>query len=244
MTTKFWKPIGSSNLIRNPRWEFFAPVNSTGRGAPPPPSTGRLQLLCQCFIQAMKGSTHQLSNWLVRPAHADTLAPRPPGWMVWRWPWQQRNDGGGCATMRERSGRMESTGTYLTEWVLHSNLCLALCTFGLPSCALVVVTWRGVGCRNMMRLIWTVKRALLMKIKESMSSIWANESLFIIVCECYLTWHDYPILVEGESHGILYYNIRLRNFNMLNFNLCVNDHCVRNDSNSQFFSASGALLRS
>ena len=25
-----------------------------------------------------------------------------------------------------------------------------------------------------------------------------------IVCVCYLTWHDYPSLVEGESHGILY----------------------------------------
>ena len=78
MTTKFWKPIGSSKLIRHPKWNFFAPVNSTGRGILPPPSTGRLQLLCQCFFQAMRGSTQKLSNWLVRPAHADTLAPRPP----------------------------------------------------------------------------------------------------------------------------------------------------------------------
>ena len=28
---------------------------------------------------------------------------------------QQRNDGGGCATMRERSERVESPGTYVTE---------------------------------------------------------------------------------------------------------------------------------
>ena len=28
---------------------------------------------------------------------------------------QQRNDGGGCATMHERSGRVESPGTYVTE---------------------------------------------------------------------------------------------------------------------------------
>ena len=28
---------------------------------------------------------------------------------------QQRNDGGGCATMRERLERMESPGTYVTE---------------------------------------------------------------------------------------------------------------------------------
>ena len=28
---------------------------------------------------------------------------------------QQRNDAGGCATMRERSERVESHGTYVTE---------------------------------------------------------------------------------------------------------------------------------
>ena len=28
---------------------------------------------------------------------------------------QQRNDGGGCATKRERSERVESPGTYVTE---------------------------------------------------------------------------------------------------------------------------------
>ena len=28
---------------------------------------------------------------------------------------QQRNDGGGCVTMRERSERVESPGTYVTE---------------------------------------------------------------------------------------------------------------------------------
>ena len=33
---------------------------------------------------------------------------------------QQRNDGGGCATMRERSERVESPGTYVTESVSRS----------------------------------------------------------------------------------------------------------------------------
>ena len=28
---------------------------------------------------------------------------------------QQRNDGGGCGSMRERSDRVESPGTYVTE---------------------------------------------------------------------------------------------------------------------------------
>ena len=49
MTTKFWKPIGSSKLIRHPRWDFFAPVNSTGLGVPPPPSTGRPTITVSVF---------------------------------------------------------------------------------------------------------------------------------------------------------------------------------------------------
>ena len=65
---------------------------------------------------------------------------------------QQRNDGGGCATMRERPERVESPGTYITEWVSRGYFCLALYSFGPPSRALVVTTWRGEGCRYMMRL--------------------------------------------------------------------------------------------
>ena len=77
MTTKLWKPIGSSKLTRHPDWTFLHQLTVQGEVSPHPPSTGRLQLLCQCFFQAMRGSTKQLSNWLVRPAHADTLTPRP-----------------------------------------------------------------------------------------------------------------------------------------------------------------------
>ena len=65
---------------------------------------------------------------------------------------KQRNDGGGCATMSERSERAESPGAYVTEWVLRGHFCLALCSFGPPSRALVVITWRGEGCRYIMRL--------------------------------------------------------------------------------------------
>ena len=65
---------------------------------------------------------------------------------------QQRNDGGGCATMHERPERVESTGTYVIERVSRGHFCLALCSFGPPSHALVVITWRGKGCRYMMRL--------------------------------------------------------------------------------------------
>ena len=34
---------------------------------------------------------------------------------TWIWIWQQRSDGGGCVTMRERPKSVESPGTYVTE---------------------------------------------------------------------------------------------------------------------------------
>ena len=60
---------------------------------------------------------------------------------------QQRNDGGSCATMSEKSERVESPGTYVTERVSRCHFCLALCSFVKPFRALVVITWRGEGCR-------------------------------------------------------------------------------------------------
>ena len=64
---------------------------------------------------------------------------------------QQRSDGGGYATMRKRPESVESPGTYVTERVSRGHFCLALCSFGPPSRALVVITWRGEGCRYMMQ---------------------------------------------------------------------------------------------
>ena len=49
-----------------------------------------------------------------------------------------------------------------------------------------------------------MKRMQLLKIKVQVSSIWANGCMFDD-CVCYLTYHDYPSLVEGESRGILFY---------------------------------------
>ena len=48
-----------------------------------------------------------------------------------------------------------------------------------------------------------VKRVQLLKIKAQVSSIWAKGCILITVCVFYLTSHDYPSLVLGESHGIL-----------------------------------------
>ena len=64
---------------------------------------------------------------------------------------QQRNDGGGCATMRERPEGVESRGTYVIV-VSCGHFCLALCSVRPPSHALVVITWRGEGCHYMMWL--------------------------------------------------------------------------------------------
>ena len=54
--------------------------------------------------------------------------------------------------------------------------------FGQPSRALVVITWRWVGCSYMIRLGYTLKRAKLVKINPQMSSIWAKECILMIVC--------------------------------------------------------------
>ena len=64
---------------------------------------------------------------------------RPDGWCEGGLR-QQRNDGGGCVTMCERPERVKSPGTYVTECVSCSHLCLALCSFGPPSRALVIIT--------------------------------------------------------------------------------------------------------
>ena len=64
---------------------------------------------------------------------------------------QQRSDGGGCATIRERSERVEGPGEYVTGCFMRP-FCLALHSLGPPSPALVVITWRWVGCRYMMQL--------------------------------------------------------------------------------------------
>ena len=65
---------------------------------------------------------------------------------------QQRNDRGGCTTMHKKSERVESPDTYVTEQVSRGHFSLALSSFGSPSHALVVITWRGERCHYMMLL--------------------------------------------------------------------------------------------
>ena len=102
---------------------------------------------------------------------------------------QQRNGVGGCATMRERSERVESPGTYVTEWVSRGHFCFSLCSFGPLSRTLVVITWRGLGYRYMMRLGKIVKMTQLLNIKAQMSSIYAKGCMLMIMCVLTgLTW--------------------------------------------------------
>ena len=65
------------------------------------------------------------------------------GWMDdVRWPWATEELW--WMAMLERLERVESTGTYVTERVSLSHFCLALCFFGPPSRALVVITRKKV----------------------------------------------------------------------------------------------------
>ena len=84
--------------------------------------------------------------------------------------------------MRERSERVESPGTYVTERVSRGHFCLALCSFGPISRSLMVITWRGQGSPYIMRLGSTVKRAQLLKIKAQVSSTWAKGCILMTVC--------------------------------------------------------------
>ena len=104
------------------------------------------------------------------------------------------------AARQWRSERVESPGPYVTECVSRCHFCLAQCSFGPPSRALTVSTWRGDGCCYMKRLWQIIQKAHLLKIKTQVSGKWAKGCMFDD-----LTWHEYPSLLEGESRGILLY---------------------------------------
>ena len=66
-----------NEAIRHSRWDFFALLNSTERGFPTPVRQSPT-IIVTVLYQAIRGSTQQLIYRLMRPAYADTLAPRPP----------------------------------------------------------------------------------------------------------------------------------------------------------------------
>ena len=79
---------------------------------------------------------------------------------------------------------------------------LALCSFGQPSRALVVITWRGVECRYMMRLGLTVKRAQLLKINAQVSSIGVEGCM--LDCTCVI-WLDMTTALWWREKVTVYY---------------------------------------
>ena len=109
--------------------------------------------------------------------------------LVWRWPWATELGMTVEAVWQCAKDKKEwraLAGEYVSDRVSHCHFCLSLCFFGPPSGALVVFTWRGVGCRYMMRLGYTVERAQLLKIKAQVSSIYGLRG------------------VEGERHEYYY----------------------------------------
>ena len=62
---------------------------------------------------------------------------------------QQRNKGGGCATIRERSGRVEIPGTYITESASRCHFCLALFfRTALPCSGSYHLERGGINCKK------------------------------------------------------------------------------------------------
>ena len=64
---------------------------------------------------------------------------------------QHMNDSESCSTMREGQERVESPAAYVTDCVSLGHFCLALYSFGPHFRVQIVITWRGVGWRYMMR---------------------------------------------------------------------------------------------
>ena len=114
----------------------------------------------------------------------------------------QRNDGGGCASIRERSERVESPGTYVTEWVSRGHFCWLCVLSDRPPVRLWLspgegwdaVTWWGWDKLWKWRNYWKSRRRC---------QVYGLRGVCWWLCVCYMTWHDYQYLVEGESHGIL-----------------------------------------
>ena len=99
---------------------------------------------------------------------------------------QQRNDGGGSATMRERSERVGSPGTYATELVSRCHFCLALFfRTALPCSGGYHLERGGMPVHDEVGINY--KKAQLLKIRAQVSSIYAKGCILMTVCVFYLT---------------------------------------------------------
>ena len=122
--------------------------------------------------------------------------------------------------MHERSERVESPGTYVTEWVSRGYFYLALCSFGLPTERTALVLSDRPGGYHMERGGMPFHDAVEINCKKGATTenqgsdvkYMGKGCILMNVCVCYQTWHDYPALVKGESDGILllYYYITIK----------------------------------
>ena len=105
--------------------------------------------------------------------------------------------------MRERSERVESPGTYVTACIRFTRPFFWRCVLSTALlCSSVYHLKRGgMSLHDAVGINYkkgtTTKNQLLLLLRNSKSGIcwW--------LCVCYLTWHDYPSLGNGESHCIL-----------------------------------------
>ena len=103
----------------------------------------------------------------------------------------------------EAARKSGEPGTYVTEWVSWAIFAWHCVLSDRPP----MLWWLshgegrdavGINCKNGAT---TENQGEL----QVTSSIWAKGCILMTVCVCvfYLTWHHYPSLVYGESHGIL-----------------------------------------
>ena len=90
----------------------------------------------------------------------------------------------------------------ICNWMSFTrHFCLALCSFGPPSFALMVTTWRGVGCRYMI-CGWDKLEKWATTENQDAGQIYVLRGVcWMIVCVCVLsdlTW--LPLLCGGRKY--------------------------------------------
>ena len=112
------------------------------------------------------------------------------------------------AAQQYAEDRKEWRALVQCRWISFTLLfCLALCSFGPPSRAIVVITRKEVGCLSS----WQVHDAVGRNSKKGTTTENQGAGVKYMgyrvhvgwLCVCYLTLYDYPSLVEGESHIII-----------------------------------------
>ena len=80
-----------------------------------------------------------------------------------------------------RSVRVERHGTYVTE-LSFTRQFLCGTVFFRTALPCSIITWKGEGCRNVMRLGLTVNMEQLLKINLQVTSKWAKGCMLMILC--------------------------------------------------------------